>query len=60
MSLFQHVDANKNLFRPNNLSVLVNSCTTKTGAKFFALSGASWKGLVFSLEHLGAFILVIK
>lgn len=32
----------------------------KQGLGSFALSGASWKGLVFSLKHLGAFILVIK
>lgn len=61
MILFQNVDANKYLFGPNNLSLLIYSSTSKQGTRlFFFLSGASWKVLVFSLKHLGTLIFVIK
>lgn len=49
MSLFQNVD-----FRPNNLSVLVNSCTSKTGTKYFCPFWSLLERAVFLPEALGS------
>lgn len=53
-SLFQNVDASKNLFRPNNLSVLVNSCTSKTGTKHFRPLWSLLERAVFLPESFGS------